>query len=961
MNSFLHRIAAEYYHHHKNDLSSFTFVFPNRRAGLFFQKYLYEIADVPLFSPAIITIESCFTESSGLQLADKLSMLFRLYHIYRSMSQSEESFDTFAFWGETLLADFNEIDKYRVDARQLFTNITELKEIDQVFNVFTEQQIEAIRQFWQHFEPIAKSKSQEHFIATWEILYPIYKQFRQELLSEHTGYEGMIFREITDRLKNKENISWFENRKFVFIGFNALNPCEKELMKELKKREQADFYWDYEANELRDTDNPASFFYKENTLFFKSTYEIPAQTEKLEDKQVELIEIPSAIGQAKQIYQVLQHLYPDSGEQSYLKTAIVIPDENLLLPILYSIPENITKINITMGYPLQLTPVAGLIDHVFELQKRKRTVGEETMFYHLTVSNILNHQFIQLICGDIIKSINDEMLRKNLIYVDVKTLQRNSLLSLIFNPDVDSDSLPDYLLSIIKLLYTAWNKIKEKPSDYQLESGFLYQYYITINRISGILKTQAFDVRMQMETLIRLIKQLTLGISIPFVGEPLDGLQIIGTLETRGLDFENIIISSFNEGIYPKKSFSSSFIPYHLRKGFNLPTYEHQDAITSYNFYRLIHRAKRIFLLYDSRTDNGNTGEVSRFYQQLKYHYNLNINKKKVAYDVSIKAADIIQVEKDTTIQNKLKLYFETTNSDTALSLSASSINTYIRCPLQFYFTYIEQIEPVDEVSERMETNIFGSIFHEVIASLYKPYTGRIITAEISDMLLKDEMYINKLISQAFAYHYFKHPKGSSVELIGNNLLISKVILKYIKGVLENDKKHTPFQYLGGEEFCKTKLPTKYGQVNLKGYIDRIDSKDGFIRILDYKTGSGSLEFKIWEDLFRHNQDPKKQAAHVLQTLLYGFLYKNSAQAPIITPGIIYTKQIFNDNFSIQITYKPDKKTKIPIDNYYDYEEDFISMLTTCVEEIFDPSIPFMQTQSAEACSYCDFKTICKK
>lgn len=959
MNSFLYRIATAYYHNHRHDLNTFTFVFPNRRAGLFFQQYLAEITDIPLFSPEITTIDNCFVQASGLQLADRLSMLFRLYRIYQSIGHAEESFDAFVFWGETLLSDFNEVDKYRVDAKQLFTNITELKEIDQLFDVFSEKQIEAIRHFWQHFEPVANSKAREHFMATWEILYPVYAQFRKELLEENTGYEGMIARHVTEKLVQNESVEWFDHKKFVFIGFNALNPCEKALMSTLQKRNQADFYWDYEANELRDPENPASLFYKENTLRFQSEYEIPSVTERLEEKAFELTEIPSNIGQAKQIYHILKDLYPEAHAQSYLKTAVIIPDENLLLPVLHSIPDTIAKINVTMGYPLQLTPVAGLIDHIFELHKRKRTIDGVSKFYHLGVANIINHQFVVLICGGVVGLIHDEMVKKNLIYVDAKTLKRNELLNLIFNPDIDADNLLPYLLEIIRKLYSSWNRIHDKAADYQMESGFLYQYYITINRISGILKSQASEVKMKLETLISLIKQLTQGISIPFVGEPLDGLQIIGALETRGLDFENIIISSFNEGIFPKKGYANSFIPYHLRKGFNLPTYEHQDAITSYNFYRLIHRARKIHLLFDSRIDNGSTGEVSRFYQQLKYHYNLNIKEKKITYDVSIKTPEVIRIEKNNQIREKLKPFFDLSEADT--HLSASSINTYIKCPLQFYFTYIEQIQPVDEVSEDMEMNVFGSIFHEVMHKLYDQYAGRTVTTEILEALIKNEVHINRLISQAFAYHYYKQPKGSTVELTGNNLLIARVILKYVCGVLENDKLNTPFDYIEGERKCKEHLPTRFGTVKIKGISDRVDAKDGVVRILDYKTGAGSLEFRSWDDLFAHHQDPKKQASHVLQTFLYGFLYKKESKHGVIMPGIVYTKQIFNEQFSNQILYKPAKNTSIPIENYADYETEFISGLRTCVEELFDPEVPFVQTNSIEACTYCDFKTICNR
>lgn len=960
MNSFLYRVAEVFFHHFENKINTYTFVFPNRRAGIFFQKYLSQIADKPVFSPEIITIDECFYSASEFRVSDKLSMIFDLYDIYKELSKSEENFDSFVFWGETLLSDFNEIDKYIVDAQQLFTNVSDLKEIEKLFNVFTETQIEAIREFWKNFTPAAENRSQQDFYATWEILFPLYERFKNKLKNENSGYEGMIFRDVIEKLNSKFSIQWFENKQFVFIGFNALNPCERSLMSILQKNNQADFYWDYEAEELRDTNNPASQFYVENTKLFPSKFIIKPKIELLKNKKIELFSIPSAIGQVKQIYQTLKNIYPEnSDEKSFLNTAVVLPDENLLLPLLYSIPTNISKINVTMGYPMYLTPVAGLMDHIYELHKRKRDINGDIKFYHLTVSNILNHQFLSLICGKDCELIAYQMIQKNMIYVDTNTLHKNKLLKTIFNPEVDSDALPDYLLGLLKLLYNEWYNVRSDASEAHLESGFLYQYYTTVNRISSIIKERTIGIKVNMDTLIRLIKQLTQGISIPFVGEPLDGLQIIGTLETRGLDFDNILISSFNEGVYPGKSFSNSFIPYHLRKGFGLPTYEHQDAITSYNFYRLIHRAKKVFLFTDSRIDKGNTGEVSRFFYQLKYHYNLEIAKKTIVYDISFTSDQEIKVGKNQLILNKLKNYQQQGTANAALS--ASSINTYIQCPLQFYFKNIEKLETSAEVSDDIETDMFGNIFHDVMASIYEPFKGKSIQSAELSSILKDERYIVNLLSESFAYHLYKKQKGDKVDLQGNNLLMSKILLKYIQGVLVNDKKNCPFIYLGGEEYYATTLDTKYGKVNLKGYIDRVDEKDGKIRIIDYKTGSGSLSFGKWDDLFDHNFEAQKRPKHILQTFFYAYLYQSKANKDVITPEIYYIRNVFDDNFRTEISFKDENNSKSIIYNYFDYKNEFIDRLVACVEEIFDIEVPFFQTKNINACTYCDFKTICRR
>jgi len=958
MNSFLFRIASEYYKHHKDDIHTFTFVFPNRRAGLFFQNYLSQIALKPLFSPEIITIDSIFQQSSELQSADRLYLLFKLYRIYCDESEHQESFDSFVFWAEMLLADFNDVDKYMIDAKQLFTNVKDYKDIDDLFDIFSEQQKEAISRFLGSFDIHKKNKYEENFISTWQVLFPIYSKFKKELFEEKMGYEGMISRYVSDKLNKNERFEWFDNKKFVFVGFNALNPCEKKLMDILNKREQADFYWDYDANELKDPDNPASSFYKENTNLFKSKYDITVETIK-ENRNFEVFGIPSSIGQAKTVFSILQQIYPEANDDiDYLKTAVVIPDENLMLPVLYSIPENIKKINVTMGYPLQLTSVASLVEQIFELHKRKRIFDGNYKFYHVNVKNILSHQLISVFCADTIKIINDKIINENLTYIHQNVFSQNNLLKTIFNPDVNSTSFLEYLINILKYLFHETNRIKTDDADYKLESSFLYQYYITLNRISGILKSNADSISMQLDTLMRLIKQLTNGINIPFVGEPLEGLQIIGSLETRGLDFENIIITSFNEGVYPQKSFTNSFIPYNLRKGFNLPTYEHLDAITSYNFYRLINRAKNIYFVYDSRIDNGNTGEVSRFLHQLKYHYLIDIKTKNISFEVNSPDENVINITKDDAIVNKLKAFFDLPENHS--SLSPSSINTYINCPLQFYLNYVEKISTVDEISEQMEANVFGSIFHDVIANIYKPFEGKILNSDDIKSIIKNKENINLFINKAFARHFFKQPEGSTVNLQGNNLLIASVLFKYVVGVLEKDITQTPFTYIVGEKPVKSTLSTKYGNVRIGGIIDRIDIKDGVIRIFDYKTGSGTLEFEKWGDLFNHDAEPNKQASHVLQTFLYGYLYKDTVDNQQIKPGIIYVRDIFKKDFAPFIKYKAEKQ-KVEVDNYMDFNDDFVENLRACVEEIFDTSVPFFQTKNLDTCKYCNFKSICKR
>ena len=960
MNSFLYRIAQAFYSHHESGISDFTFVFPNRRAGLFFQRYISEIAQKPIFSPEIVTINECFSAASTWQTADRLGMLFRLYRIYKEQSKNDETFDTFVFWGEMLLSDFEDIDKYRVDAKQLFTNITELKQIDQLFNVFSERQVDAIRQFWSNFVPVVEGKSQEDFISTWKILLPIYEQFRAELIAENTATEGMICRNVADRLRAKESISEFKNKQFVFIGFNALNPCERTLFAELQKRSQADFYWDYDAAELRDSDNQASRFYAENINIFPSKYPIETIVESLQEKEIELIAVPSAVGQAKQAYTILNRLFPpEVPNMSWIRTAVVLPDESLLVPLLHSLPTQIEKVNVTMGFPLKATPVSGLIEHIFELQKRMRISGDRISFYHLNVSNILNHQYISMLCGEEANSILHFMAENNWIYIDAEELKQNELLAAIFSPQTDTQTFLAYLLQILRSLQMGWQQASEDTHKYQLECDFLYHYYVTINRMADIMKDKPVEVDMTIDTLVRLTRQLTAGITIPFVGEPLDGLQVMGVLETRGLDFDNLIITSFNEGIFPQKSSTNSFIPYNLRRGFDLPTTEHQDAITAYNFYRLIHRAKRIFFLYDSRSEAGQTGEVSRFMHQLYYHYGVKYQRKTISFDIGFGSPQAIQIDKTPAVMQKLQRFL--LDGEKMQALSASSINTYIDCPLQFYLTKVEEVEQADEVIETIEADMFGTLFHSVMENLYEPFKGKMMHSDDFEILIKNTLQIDQQIAIAFSEKYFKKKNKTIVQLEGNNLLIATVICKYILQVLKTDKQHAPFRYINSEDRCSIQYPIQNGNcsVNLKGFIDRIDEKEERLRILDYKTGSGSLEFKSLDEVFEHNKD--KRPKFVLQTFLYGILYKEKAQGKVMTPGIYYMRDVFKDGFDTELHYKPEKNINETVTNFNIYEEEFREHLTACLDEIFNPEIAFVQTENVKVCQYCPYIGVCNR
>ena len=957
--SFLARIAQQYYAQHDANIGAFTFVFPNKRAGVFFQHYLSQQLSTPIFSPEVLSITECFATASQRQPADRLSNLFLLYDIYCDVSGSNESFDSFMFWGEMLLADFDDVDKHLIDTRQLFTNVTELKEIDERYNVLSEQQIEIIKQFWRNFVPVTEGQSKKEFIATWKILYPLYEHFRATLNVENIATEGMMYRDVAERLKNSLDIPEWNEKQFVFVGFNALTTCEKTLFEELQKRGKADFYFDYEVAELRDTDNQSSRFHEENTKLFPSKYPVAPIVERLQDKEIELVAVPSTVGQAKEIYAILNSLFPDEKPAvDAINTAVVLSDENLLLPLLHSLPAQIEQINVTMGFPLKSTPVFGLLEHILDLQRRMRVSGDTAAFYHKNVLNILRHQYVSFLCESDAKAVEHWIINNNRVYINTEELQKNDLLSAIFVPQTDSRTLLTYLVTVISRLQTAWQH-KQNDNEHRLTIDFLFRYYITLNRIADILKKRQGEIPVKVDTMVRLIWQLLANISIPFEGEPLAGLQIMGVLETRCLDFDNLIIPSFNEGTFLQHGTQNSFIPYSLRKCFGLPVADWHDAGASYHFYRLIHRAKRIFLLYDSRTEGMQTGEVSRFMHQLHYHYGITCKRRNLSFDVSFENPAVLKIDKTPAVMEKLARF--TVESEKPAALSASSLNAYIDCPLKFYLTQVEKVEQTDKVLETVEESMFGTLFHAVMENLYAPYTGKMVQPDNIKQLMNNPLTIDKEINCAFAVKYFMKKDESNVSLEGNNLLIANVIRKFVKQVLQRDMERAPFRYIASEDEYHHRFPIHGGEkyVNLKGYIDRIDEKEGKTRILDYKTGRGDLVFKSLNEVFEHNL--KKRPKFVLQTFLYALLYKEKTGVKDLEPGIFYLRDVFKKDFSTELVSKPEPKVMEIVSGFEMFEDVFKEKLTDCLEEIYNPEVPFTQTEESSICEYCPYAVVCGK
>ncbi len=955
MKPFLKHIAELFYSEYEAGIHRVAFIFPNKRSGLFFRKYLSEIAPKPIFSPPTLTITDLFCKLNTKQPADRVQLLFLLYEIYISESGSDDSFDDFIYWGEMLLRDFDDVDKNLANAKQLFTNVTDLNHIEQDFGFLQPAQIEAIRSFWSSFAP-EKDPNQQSFLRVWELLYPIYETLRKRLASEGFAYEGMIYREVIEGFDQK--LSMLPYEKIVFVGLNALTKAEKELLLHLKKQDIADFYWDYSSEKLKDESNKASFFMQDNIRTFPSKHILPE--EEPQDPSFEVIGVPSRIGQAKMVYSVLNDLCrgEDIDTNEALKTAVVLPDEQLLIPLIHAIPERFSRINITLGYALSGTPIASLMDSLQSLQKNSRNAKEGALFYHRDVIAILRHRYVFSVCPKESLQLIANITERNMSYIPKSFLKGPTLLQLLFFVPATTNEISEHLINILQEINLHHFSAGEERDSSEgetinakaLEKEFMFHYYTIVSRIKEmILQSQT---EMSVETYFKLLTQMTGLIKIPFHGEPLSGLQVMGVLETRVLDFENLIIPSMNEGFFPSKNVAASFIPYHLRKGFGLPTPEHQAGIWAYHFYRMIHRAKQVTMIYDTRTDGLRNGEVSRFIQQLKYHYKIPLKQKLSVYNISSSHVAPLQIEKNEEIMQKLSLF------ETEKSLSASAINIYLDCPLKFYFSVVYGINEEKAITESLENDLFGTILHRTMELAYKPLHDKTITADLLRLAAADKN-MTKTIERAFAEDFFHSEEPRS--LSGRAYLYGETIRKYVCKVLEYDRSITPFVYVDSEKLVNKTIEISGGQkIKIKGFIDRIDIVNDVVRIVDYKSGKAtSLVFDTMNSLFDTTLKDRKKS--VMQVFLYAWIYGSDPGERSIQPTVYYTRNIFSGKIFDPSIYQLIDKEKGVVNNFNDYRQEFEACLRSSLNNIFNAGIPFTQTSNIKNCSFCLFAEICNK
>ena len=950
---FLKQVADHYYNIGEADKC--CFIFPNRRSLVFFTRHLCQavkdsdVLSLPIVAPEMLTINDFFHKVGGMHSVERVRLLIELYDCYRECNPKAESLDEFIFWGDVILSDFNDVDKYLVDPEQLFANISDLKKIQDTYTYLTDTQRKAIEAFVSHFsdlsgrltvdldseDPDVKGK----FLMIWNILYDLYELFNTRLREKGMAYEGMVYRQLAQRLKTESvedvfNDVWQGDVKFVFVGLNALNECEKMLLRKLRDAGRAEFCWDYSGKIISDPKNRSSFFMAENVVEFPQA--AVWDRDGLTIPEINVVSVPSSTGQAKRLPDVLNGI-GSRTVAGLTECAIVLPDETLLSSVLNSIPDEVEDINVTMGLPMTGSILYSMMSDIAAIQLHTVNRKGKWYFYHKQVWDLFANDLFRKASDEKTLEIISKVKSDAAYYISQDVLSGTPLMDAVFRPVIadqklqSASQIKDFAEYQKQVLTAVVSSVTEDVG-MNLELEYAKEYYKCVNVLKGI------DLEVLPVTYVRLLNQLLSAVSVPFRGEPLKGLQIMGPLETRALDFRNLVILSANEGVFPRRNVSSSFVPPELRKGFGLPTYEYQDAVWAYYFYRMISRAEKVWMFTDTRTEGLKSGEESRYIKQLEYHFNIPLNRYVVRFD-KMKTAKVEDIVKTSDDVRKIK---ETV-------LSATTVQNYLACPAKFYYGTVKELKAEEEVAESLDYGMFGTVYHETMRSLYA--SDRMTAKDIQSWLGREDEIKSKIKELII-------DELNLMEVSGRNLVVTDVILKYVMKTLQRDlelleKEGVDFFEILGRE---VKVSGEFKGQKFKGFIDRLDSfHPGQVRVVDYKTGkvldddekiNDDNALAIAEDIFA--EDIKERPKIALQFFIYDMLVQNHPLAR--------GKQLFNCVYSTARLFK-EPPLNVPRNEMF--FNAVSERLENTLKEMYSLEVPFRRTNDEKVCEYCDFKMIC--
>ena len=959
MESFLKLVAADLYKHTEGNLAHTAVVFPNKRAGLFFNEYLAQESDSPIWSPAYVSISELFRSLSPWEVGDPVKLVCELYKIFRRETQSTETLDDFYFWGEMLISDFDDADKNKVDTDKLFSNLQDLRNIMDDYTFIDDEQEEAIRQFFQNFSIERRTALKERFISLWDVLGNIYKGFRESLASQNIAYEGMMYRHVIEHL----DVDKLPYEKYVFVGFNVLNKVEHTLFTQLKDVGKAVFYWDYDEFYMKENrqavTHEAGEFIRRNLRDFPSPLSGELFKNLSKPKEVHYIASSTENAQARYLPQWIRNNLTTPEKE----TAVVLCNEALLQPVLHSLPAEVKHVNITMGFPLSQTPVYSFLIALLELHTHGFNFKSGRYTFQSVVT-LLKHPYTRQLTGQA-ELLEKELTRNNRFYPLPGELGKDEFLTRLFTPLSGNLNLcirlSETLQQVAGIYQANTSGTEDTDAFNQLYRESLFKAYTTINRFRTLIEED--ELTVQSETFRRLLVKVLSATNIPFHGEPAIGMQVMGVLETRNLDFRHLVLLSVNEGQLPKSGGDSSFIPYNLRKAFGMTTIEHKIAVYAYYFYRLLQRAERITLMYNTSSDGLNRGEWSRFMLQFLIEWPHPITRQFLEAGQSPQGTSPITVEKTPDVMRRMQSLFDVRANPKA-KFSPSALNYYLDCPLKFYYRYVAGLSAPDEVSAEIDSATFGSIFHYAAEHIYKDLTthGKVINKEALETLLRNEVKLQDYVDTAFKKLFFNVPQNEKPEYNGVQLINSAVIARYLKQLLQNDLRYAPFTFIASEmevdEPIDIQTPKGVIKSRIGGIIDRMDSKDGTLRIVDYKTGGDADTPPHVESLFIPD---KKRSNYVFQTFLYAAIMCRKQPTMKIAPALLYIHRAATETYSPVIQMGESRKPKEAVEDFSKYEKEYRERLQRLLEEIFNPEKSFTQTEIIEKCTYCDFKALCKR
>lgn len=963
---FLREVAEDLVLRTGKDLHNVAVVFNNKRPVAYLQNHLAQVIGKPFWSPSFFTIQEFFALSTDLQVADGFTQFFTLYQQYNELLKKEGAKpinpDVFYPVARIILSDFAQIDNDLVNADQLFEELEDIAVIEKNFQHLTTEQQAFLEQFWTSFSSGRQKNHQEQFIRMWRRMPALYNGFHDALAEKGLTSMAHVYRKLASgKAEKPQFIDDFAKGKLVFAGFNALSNAEAVIFKRWSEEEKALFYFDTDNYYMQDDTQEAGLFLRKNIQKIGLPNALGASRDLIRSvkKEIRVYKTQGQTAQAKILQKELEEDYPmlDALDNAG-KIALILADESLLLPVLQTIPTHYTaeqehkevNLNVTMGYPLLATSIFGLADIWLSVQSQLLTGKKQTVYYR-EVEAFLSHPLVGL-PDEIRNKLQKDILEGLFTEIEPAVLRHAGELSDLFFKKRDTPST-----AITGLLEVFRSILQQQLAEKTLKQTEADLFIATIKELNRLHDTlMAYTANLPLPFVLSLMQKAIQGIAVPLTGEPLQGVQVMGLLESRSLDFDHVYILGVNEGILPQVSVSPSFIPDSIRRAYGLPVIENQDAISAYMFYRLLQRSRKVSLVYNGQGDDNNTGEPSRFLRQLEFESGYTFKYFDQSQAIATASHINADIEKKGEVLTRLHQYLD--KQDPSKWISATALTTYMNCPVQFFYKYIAKIDEPKELTENLEANKIGSMLHFVLERFYgelqkeSPYITR-------ERIVTHRKQLDRLGKIAFA-QIMTEDEHQVVDHNGMQQVVLAIVAEYANVILNHDEIEAPFTILDLESKDEVELQIsvegRERSLSLFGIIDRVDQKNGVTRVVDYKTGRDELQYSSLEDLF--DRDTEKQNKALVQTLFYTYVYEQARGISGMEPNLYLIRKMRKEGTLFHFS-ESRKRVHLEAEHLEDLKKDFSSLLKVKLEELFDPATPFMHTKVADNCKYCPYLSLC--